>query len=424
MNNDAHRTGTDSWIWVTAFILANLRGTVIWDVLKQGFQITDLPWLEVFVWVILFRFTFRALVKAGLLAEYLLLWRRNWMLAVFIVVAFASVLWSVSASATFYRASALLFASLIGAYLGTRYAVKELLDILFQFGTILLILCFALASFLPIVGVMDWEPYNGAWRGIFWHKNQFGGLAALFNFVFLILLLNDMGRQRGRLALYAVFYLFSLVVIYFSESVAGYLLCIIMGFCTVLAFFWLRVRHRLKPIHYYGALGTGGLAAAILLLNLEFVFGLFNRSTSLTGRIPLWIYLIQEVFARSPWLGHGFGALWSLTSFRLETSEAVNWGLPVAIGDNGFLDILLHVGLLGFIPFLGVLLKWIVQSGKFAYRHVSITAFFPLLLAIYMVVANISFSFFLETETFLWLVLVATLFFITKEQEASTTQTS
>jgi O-antigen ligase len=159
----------------------------------------------------------------------------------------------------------------------------------------------------------------------------------------------------------------------------------------------------------------------LILSNLDTVFGLFNREASLTGRTPLWNYLLRDVFLRSPWLGYGFGALWSSASFRIATQKVLGWPFPVAIGDNGFLDILLHTGLVGFIPFLGVLIVSFARSGRLAFDQRSILGFFPLLFMIFVIVANISFSFFLETETFLWLVMIAVLFTVTRPQSARPT---
>lgn len=405
----------ETFIWVTAFIVANLRGTIIWDVLKQGFGLTSIPWVETAVWAVLFLAALQILLRMGLMTDYVRLWKQNWLVIVFILIAFLSLLWSVFFSASLYRAAALLFSSLIGAYIGTRYSLQELLETLFQFGTLLLIICFVLALFLPVAGRMDWEPYNGAWRGLFWHKNQFGSLAALFTLVFLVRTLAGLGKKDGEVSLSFVFYLFSCVLVYLSESVAGYFLVLIMSIATLLAFIWLKTRHRLRALHYYGFLGIAAIMAMLLFLNLDLVFGLFNRNTSLTGRLPLWDYLITDIFAQSPWLGHGFGALWSDGAFRIATSDAVNWNLPVAIGDNGFLDILLHVGLVGFIPFVGVLLTLARHAIKFIGENPSIEGFFPLLLLIYAIIANISFSLFLETETFVWLVMIAALFIVTKD---------
>ena len=268
---------------------------------------------------------------------------------------------------------------------------------------------------------MGWEPYNGAWRGIFWHKNQLGSIMALFSLVFLIVALDEFGKPQSQSFLYFVFYLFSVVVIIFSKSVAGYFLCTIISVGAPVAYLWLKTRHRLKPVHYYSAAGFFMLALIVLLLNLDFLFGLFNRDTSLTGRLPLWSYLLGHVFAESPWLGHGFGAIWSLTSFRIATQKLLGWGFPVAIGDNGFLDILLHVGVLGFIPFLGVLTLAFIRSVRFAFQGRSLLNFFPFLLMIFAVFANISFSLFLETETFLWLMIISVLFLLTKPNEVYST---
>ena len=401
-------------IWVLAFSVANFYGTVIWTVLKQGFELTALPWLEVFVWIILSLIVIQTLFKEKLVAGYNSAWGKNWILFPFIAIAIFSLLWTISIPATLYKVAALLFSTLIGAYIGLRYSLTDLLYILFRFGSLLLILCFVLAVFLPVVGAMMFEPYNGAWRGIFWHKNQFGGLAALFSMVFLIRALNAIGRKDGKPLLDLVFYLFTAVNIFFSRSVAGYMLFILTTFLVFLVFIWLRIRQHLKPIHYYGILGIGSLAAILILLNLDFVFNLFNRDTSLTGRIPLWNYLIREIFSQRPWLGFGFGAIWSFASFRIATQQVLGWPFPVAIADNGFLDILLHVGIIGFIFFAIILLTVFVRSYRYAFKHNSLPAFFPLLFLIFVFFANLSFSFFLETETFIWMLIVALLFSITK----------
>lgn len=407
----------ETFIWITTFILSNFRGTVIWTFLKQGFRLTTLPWMEVIVWIVLFVMAVRSLIKDSLIADYLRLWRRNWILVIFLAVAFLSLFWSISFSDSLYRGAALLFSSMVGAYIGTRYSLEGLLSILFRFGALLLITCFALALFLPVVGAMDWEPYNGAWRGIFWHKNQLGSIAALFSTVFLIGALDGTGRKEANALTYAVLYLFSIIVIYFSKSVAGYFLLMIMSSLVILVLVWLKTRYRLRAIHYYGILGVGILVLAVIFLNLDLIFGIFSRDTSLTGRIPLWDYLMRDVFAERPWFGYGFGAIWSSVAFRIDTQQRLGWGFPVAIADNGFLDILLHVGLVGFIPFLSVLIISFVRSGKIVLQDHSIVSFFPLLLLIFAVLANISFSLFLETETFLWLVVVAALFIVTRPQQ-------
>lgn len=410
----------DSWIWVSAFILANLRGTVVWDLLKQGLGLTALPWIEALIWVLLFLWAVRSLVREHLPEEYEQIWKRQPLLILFIVIAFLSLLWTISFPVTLYRSYALLFSSLIGAYLGTRYSMRELLDKLFQYGSLLLILSFALVLFFPLMGAMLGEPYNGAWRGVFWHKNQFGPIAAFFGMIFLVLTFDEYEKEGTYRRLYIAFYLFSLVNVFFSKSVAGYMTAIIASGFVLLAFGWLQIRHRLKPLHYYGASGLAILGAILLFLERDFILGLFNRDASLTGRLPLWNYMLSEVIAKRVWIGYGFGAFWSLAESRLEVQRVLGWPFPVAIGDNGFLDILLHVGVLGFTTFIGVLIVFALRAIRFSIRGKQIVDFFPTLFFLFMFFANLTFSFFLETEVFIWMVLVATLFRVTSRASSAT----
>jgi len=411
MFKEQNLSKAEEFVWITAFVLSSLRATIFWDLFVQAFHLASLPWIEIGLWVVLAALAFRSLQKDEKITEFRLLWKRNWFLAAFIAVALVSISWSVAPWVTLYRSLALLFSSLLGAYIGFRYSVRGLLDILYKFGAFLLIVCFSFAVFLPVAGAMFWEPYNGAWRGVFWHKNHLGSIAALFNFIFLLSALEKLDSRKWQaFALDAVLYLFSLVIVYFSKSAAGLILVIILDFSAILAYAWTKLHTCIKPIHYYAMLALGAVAAITTLLNLDAVFGLFNRSPTMTGRVPMWNYLVREVIGRNPWFGYGFGAIWTFDSFRVGTQKLFNWGYPIVIADNGFLDILLHVGYLGFIPFLGVLAVTAFHSFRLATSQRSLPDFLPLLFVIFAVFSNISFSLFLETETFIWLIVVAVLF--------------
>ena len=144
-----------------------------------------------------------------------------------------------------------------------------------------------------------------------------------------------------------------------------------------------------------------------MLSNLEFVFGLFNRSTTLTGRVGLWNYLLRDVVSQRLWWGHGFGAAWTLDSFREEVRKHVGWASQPLIADNGFLDILLHLGIVGLILLIGILLIVMFRSCRYAIAQKTLAGFIPLLFLLYALLANIPFSLFAETEVFIWLLLVS-----------------
>jgi len=137
----------------------------------------------------------------------------------------------------------------------------------------------------------------------------------------------------------------------------------------------------------------------------------------MSGRVDLWNFLLTEVVPQRLWWGHGFGAIWAVESFRVGTGERVHWGKPAVIADNGFLDILLHLGILGLLIFLSVLIIAAVRSFRFARARRTLTDFFPLLLMFYAVVGNAAFSLFMETELFVWLLIVIVLFETTPRSE-------
>ena len=109
----------------------------------------------------------------------------------------------------------------------------------------------------------------------------------------------------------------------------------------------------MKPVHYKIIIGSAVIGSVVVFLNLNFIFGLFGRQTSLTGRIPMWKFLINNVIRQSPWVGYGFGAIWTIPSFRFGMHQAQGWPGPIMNGDNGFMDIFLHLGAIGLLLFIG-----------------------------------------------------------------------
>ena len=393
-------------------ILANLRALMFFTLYPETSSVFDLAWMEISLWLLSSLGILYLLSRDGLIPGYLLAWRRNWQVGLFIFLALISVLWSVAPIVSVFRVLELFFAALVAAYIGMRYDSAQLMEFLFWFGAILLILSIAIIVAAPKTGTMYWAPFDGAWRGIYWHRNHLGGITALINMVYLCRALISI-EKRNRLGyLDGFFYILSLVVLYFAESASGYILFIFLHFLVFCSWLWLKVHRRLQTGHYYVIFGVLIAGLILILSNLEFVFGLFNRNTTLTGRVGLWNYLLRDAVSQRLWWGHGFGATWTLDSFREDARKHVGWASQPLIADNGFLDILLHVGVVGLVLFIGILLIVFVRSLRYAISQRTLAGFFPLLLLLYALLANIPFSLFAETEVFVWFLLVSILFMI------------
>ena len=401
----------DVLILLLIFTLTSLRSLILWVLFPDTLQLSGLAWREILIWVLLLILILYVMHKRDLFENYVLIWRKHPVLIAFILFSIISIFWSITWTGTLYRSLALLFTTFVAVYLGRRYSLEELIQILFWVGVIVVIASFFLAMVYPNVGRDFNPPFNGAWRGIYWHKNHLGNIIPVFTLAFLLRIFQRPFHFFHFEKITAIiFYLLSLVLVYQARSASGYILLLIIHFVFVISIIWINVYTRLKPIHYWSALALFLAVVILIALNLDFVFGLFNRETSLTGRAPLWQYLIKDVFWARPIMGYGFGSLWTLESFRLSVKEVVGWGYPVMIGDNGFLDILLNGGIVGFALFLIVYARVWFISVHYSMIHRTVIGMFPLIFVLYTLFANISFSLFLETESFIWLLCMYLLF--------------
>jgi exopolysaccharide production protein ExoQ len=388
-----------------ALILSNWRASVLGP---------DTPisagtvFLEEAFWILTGLLIFWDLIVARQMRVFFQEINRNWPLVLFIGFAVISVFWTVSLPITSYKVLVLIFSSLAGAYLGLRFDIRRLLDYLWWFGVVFVIFSFLLAILLPAAGRMLESPYDGAWQGIYWHKNHLGGIAALINSVFLIRSIWSYLARKPLVVLDILFYLSSGVLIYLSSSAGAYIVAILLH--VSIAAFMISRQFRLRPVHYYIGAGLGIIAAVAVLGNLDRALGLFNRNATLTGRIPLWEFLLRDTISQRPWFGYGFGALWNLETFQTRMQGALGWRYPIVIADNGFMDILLHLGLVGLVLFLIVYGSAWIKAVRGALAHRSVADFFPVIFMLFTLLGNISFSFFLETESFVWMWMISLLF--------------
>jgi exopolysaccharide production protein ExoQ len=200
-----------------------------------------------------------------------------------------------------------------------------------------------------------------------------------------------------------------LVILYFARSATGYIVFIVLNLSVFFILLWLRLNAHLQRMHYLLVLIGGTLAFILVLMNLDVVFGFFHRNSTMTGRVGLWSQLL-DIASRRLWLGHGFGAVWMLDSFRAQVQQLTGWASQPLIGDNGFLDIYLHLGIIGLTLLISVLTYAAIHSLRYAVGQKTLVSFFPLLVLIYALFANITFSLFAETEVFVWFLIVAVLF--------------
>ena len=121
-------------------------------------------------------------------------------------------------------------------------------------------------------------------------------------------------------------------------------------------------RHRgvgraMLVIAFLQALVFVGIALSELLVpTLEWL----GKDATLTGRVPLW-HLVDEEIGRNLFLGYGYQAFWTEASPEAWRVWArAGWMAPHA--HNGFRDVLLNFGLLGFLVLVATVARALRQG--------------------------------------------------------------
>lgn len=418
MNGKVFQLNIDALIVFLAFMLANVRASIFIHLFPDVSVLIGPAWIEIALWCIVLLAMLYQLARHNQFGNYLRLWRETWFVALFIFLALLSVLWSIDTVTSFFRVLEFLFSTLVAAYIGISYRSFRLLEYLFWFGSIVMILSVALVFAAPKAGTMYWAPFDGAWRGLFWHRNHLSSISALLGVVYLCRTILAFEKRNATGILDVILYVLTLIILFFAESATGYILFILLNFLVFCIWTWLRIYHRLRMWHYVSILAILTACLIWMFSNLDFVFGLFNRNTTLTGRVGLWNYLLSFMVPDRLLWGHGFGAFWTLDSMREQVRRGIGWASQPLIADNGFLDILLHLGLVGLGLLLLIVFVASLRSIRYALERKTLAAFFPLLFMVYASMANIPFSLFAETEVFIWLIMIANLFMITSSRDA------
>lgn len=348
------------------------------------------------------------------LSSFLEIVKRNWFIFPFLVFSAISIFWSISWEISLYKWLTFLFTIIVGGAIGVCYDLKEISILLSGFGLWILIISAYLIFFIPYIGVMNYHIIQGAWRGLYWHKNHFGLIASFINLLFLINLIESIKVKEKQKYAWGLLYLLSLFFIYKSDSVAAYFttLCLTAG--IFIAFLWLRFRKKIRRIHYGIFFSVLILLFFAAFLNRNLIFGIFNRNASLTGRVPMWTFLLNTYLSKRPVLGYGFNAFWYDNLHRIAVQAAAHYPDPIVISDNGFIDILMSTGVVGLLLFLLFYFGIWWRAAKLVKQAKDLFGFFPLILMCFTLIANISWSLLFENESFFMLSMVTVLFSISK----------
>ena len=321
-----------------------------------------------------------ALYLIVLMGAALLLWLRRGELMpvltsskliwIFLAWATASIAWSIDPGLTIRRLILFYTPVLVALYAAARFDPATTIKLAgwAYFATIMV--SAVVAILLPNVGVMkdDWqalfyglaenERLGGDWAGILGHKNVLG-FATLAN---TQIFAWRWYVEKDKRWLFGPIVLIGMVVAYKTHSASSGLL-IIMTIFGYLFLHLLRTAKRFRALMLFTvfSVATAVIAAALVLPD-QFT-AMIGKSATLTGRVPLWNYLINYAIPTHPLLGYGFNNYFIPANPNYQRlAEVVGWPAPHA--HNGYLNLAVELGIPGAVLGVLILVRLLVGAAR------------------------------------------------------------
>jgi O-antigen ligase len=270
-----------------------------------------------------------------------------------------SVFWSGAPQVTIRHVIAILGTTLFSILLVKYFNIREYVHLL-AVGLLITIVYSYLVIFLaPSIGVS--HIVTTEWQGIFTHKNHLGKAASLSILIFSYLLLSN---QKGKW-----YWLFGLVsgigLLIGAQSAAAVIITAAVEGAVILLF----LIDRAPKVVWTGALAVIVIATMITIPSMDQILDTFGKNETLTGRTQLWDFSVSMAY-KKPFAGYGYGAFWlGSEGPSAQIGPDSPMGLDITHAHNGFIELILDLGLVGLLFAFLTYLVAVWKSVRTLVRH-------------------------------------------------------
>jgi exopolysaccharide production protein ExoQ len=277
----------------------------------------------------------------------------NGWLIVFLLYCFISITWSDFPFVAFKRWLKILGHPIMALIVLTEPDPKEaLIRLMKRCAYIVVPVSILFIKYYPELG-RGFSPWGGGVNtGIATDKNALGGDCLILGYFFFWYLLQTWRNERSRWRRNELWLIagFSIGIwwLFTQAHSATSSISLIVG---ILVLLFVGIRRINKNF-----IGTYMLAALVLLVAAEMMFGLsghmsenLGRGSELSGRTGLWTTLLG--LQTNPILGTGFESFW--LGKRLEQLEGIFYFVPNE-AHNGYLETYLTLGIIGLFLMIGL----------------------------------------------------------------------
>ena len=326
---------------------------------------------------------------------------RNKLFWVLVGLILLSFIWSDYLPWTLADNREVLQMTTFGLYFAARFDLKQQLKLVaFAFG-IGAVTSFIVALTVPTIGIHGID-HPGAWKGVYGYKNNLGSMMILATLAFVFVPMRPSYRFLKWIGLGL-----SIALILLSTSKTSLTMVFLL---FLILFFYHKYRWHGKVtvlLLDLGILVLGCVGTIVFTYWVDILDGL-GKDPTLTGRTLIWGVTLTRLMDR-PFLGYGRTAFWAPGSpYALEAGHAVTENFIPPHAHNGFMDLALDVGLIGFTLFAIIFFKTYFKSLQRAYAAINSENFWYLAFLLFLFMNNIMESYLLYKSNIYWVLFVTT----------------
>jgi exopolysaccharide production protein ExoQ len=319
-------------------------------------------------------------------------------LLAYLAFAGASVLWAFRPELSFIRFTQqvmILTSIVLPAVLAVRTA--DMMRALF--------LCFAFASILNVFFVLGrplsaFNNENFGYAGYFADKNSMGQAAAIA----FLLALHEMFYPGRRRAFGIIVVVIATLLAFLSNSKTALGLAFCAPFLAGLALIIGRRMRISSATVLLSILIFYALLSSVSGFNMSRISYMLYSNPDFSGRIYIWDFVQYEI-ARRPFLGWGYQSFWLVGPDGPSIVDASGWIGFMPHAHNGYLDVRLETGLIGFALFVSFIITTLYAIGRVADRDPA-RAWIMLSLALFVILDNFLETVWMRGFSVLWVVFV------------------
>jgi O-antigen ligase len=335
---------------------------------------------------------------------------RNPFLGVLIIYILLAGIWSGTPLLSLKRGAVIFFTSLLSAHFASGLSWKGLSSMLRRIITLATTISLIMLLIAPSSAVVD----KGL-TGIFPFPIRFGtclSFGVSLGFIHLLSARQNRWKTIGGIG-------FLVAVLPLTNSAQSFF----TSFALVSLIGILKLSSKIQS-KYIPLLVISYLGISILLFNSINFLGtealeILGKDATLSGRTDFWPQLLDKLMQR-PLQGYGIGGFWQPWQGSANPANGIvnSDGFVPPNAHSGFFDLALELGLVGFVLFCAASLLGFAQAIHYYLKHQSLQAAIPLVILVYIMLANVS-----ETQllgsNYIWMLYVMSLTLLSSRRSAT-----